>query len=212
MDGTLVDTEPYWHRAEFDLVAEHGGSWSEQQALELTGCALPVGAQRLQDAGVELPVPRIVDYLLGKVDAQVAREVPWRPGALDLLDSVVGAGIPCALVTMSYSVLAGAVTAHVPGAFTTLVTGDQVNRGKPDPEAYLVAAGRLGVAVGECVAIEDSPTGIAAALASGARTLGVEAVHPITPQPGLSRARSLLDVDLGVLRRLAAGEVLDLMR
>jgi beta-phosphoglucomutase-like phosphatase (HAD superfamily) len=75
-----------------------------------------------------------------------------------------------------------------------------------------VAAGRLGVAVGECVAIEDSPTGIAAALASGARTLGVEAVHPIAPQPGLSRARSLLDVDLGVLRRLAAGEVLDLMR
>jgi HAD superfamily hydrolase (TIGR01509 family) len=212
MDGTIVDTEPYWHEAEFALVAEHGGSWSHEQALELTGCELTFGAQRLQEAGVDLSVPRIVDYLLGKVSVAVAREVPWRPGALDLLGAVVAAGVPCALVTMSYSVLADAVVAHVPGAFRTLVTGDQVSRGKPDPEAYLMAAARLGVAIGECVAVEDSPTGIAAALASGARTLGVEAVHPIVEQPGLSRARSLTDVDLGVLRRLAAGEVVDLMR
>ncbi|WP_418277984.1 HAD family hydrolase [Isoptericola jiangsuensis] len=212
MDGTLVDTEPYWIRAEFDLVAAHGGEWSHEQALQLVGNELTVSAGRLQEAGVDLPVPRIVDHLLGKVRAQVAHEVPWRPGALDLLDAVVAAGVPCAMVTMSYSVLADAVAAQVPGAFTTLVTGDQVSRGKPDPEPYLVAAARLGVPIGDCVAIEDSATGITSALASGARTLGVEAVLPVEPRPGLSRARSLTDVDLGVLRRLAGGEVVDLLR
>jgi HAD superfamily hydrolase (TIGR01509 family) len=211
MDGTLVDTEPYWIRAEHELVAAHGGSWSHEQALELVGNPLTVSAELLQAAGVDLPVAGIVDHLLGKVRHQVDAEVPWRPGARELLAALGAAGVPCALVTMSYSVLADAVVAHVPGAFTTLVTGDQVSRGKPDPEPYLVAAARLGVAVGECVAIEDSPTGITSALAAGARTLGVEAVLPVEPRPGLSRAKSLVDVDLDVVRRIAGGEVVDLL-
>jgi HAD superfamily hydrolase (TIGR01509 family) len=211
MDGTLVDTEPYWIRAEHELVAAHGGSWSHEQALELVGNPLTVSAELLQAAGVDLPVAGIVDHLLGKVRHQVDVEVPWCPGARELLAALGAAGVPCALVTMSYSVLADAVVAHVPGAFTTLVTGDQVSRGKPDPEPYLVAAARLGVAVGECVAIEDSPTGITSALAAGTRTLGVEAVLPVEPRPGLSRAKSLVDVDLDVVRRIAGGEVVDLL-
>lgn len=209
MDGTLVDTEPYWIRAEHELVAAHGGSWSHEQALQLVGNPLTVSAKILQDAGVGLPVPEIVDRLLGTVRAQVAESVPWRPGARELLGELGDAGVPCALVTMSYSVLADAVVAHVPGAFATLVTGDQVTRGKPDPEPYLVAAERLDVEIADCVAIEDSPAGISSALAAGACTLGVEAVLPVPPREGLSRAGSLEHVDLDALRRIAAGEVLD---
>nr|WP_277210784.1 HAD family phosphatase [Isoptericola croceus] len=211
MDGTLVDTEPYWIAAEHELVAEHGGTWTHDQALQLVGNPLEVSAGVLRDAGVDLPVPEIVERLLTRVTAQVRDDVPWRPGARDLLDMLGGAGVRCALVTMSYAVLAEAVTAHVPGAFAVLVTGDQVERGKPDPEPYLVAARRLGVAAEDCVAIEDSPAGISSALAAGARTLGVEAVLPVEPRAGLSRARTLADVDLELLRRLAAGDVLDLV-
>lgn len=211
MDGTLVDTEPYWIAAEHELVAEHGGTWTHEQALQLVGNPLAVSAGVLRDAGVDLPVPEIVDRLLARVTAQVRDDVPWRPGARALLEVLADAGVPCALVTMSYTVLAEAVTAHVPGAFATLVTGDQVERGKPDPEPYLVAAHRLGVPPSECVAIEDSPTGVTSALAAGARTLGVEAVLPIEPRAGLSRAASLADVDLAFLRRMAAGEVLELV-
>lgn len=211
MDGTLVDTEPYWIAAEHELVAEHGGTWTHAQALQLVGNPLEVSAAVLQEAGVDLPVPEIVTRLLTRVTAQVHDGVPWRPGARELLGSLAEAGVPCALVTMSYAVLAEAVTAHVPGAFATLVTGDQVTRGKPDPEPYLVAARRLGVRVEDCVAIEDSPAGIGSALAAGARTLGVEAVLPVEPREGLSRAVTLADVDLAVVRRLAAGEVLELV-
>ncbi|PRZ03431.1 HAD superfamily hydrolase (TIGR01509 family) [Isoptericola sp. CG 20/1183] len=211
MDGTLVDTEPYWIAAEHELVAEHGGTWTHAQALQLVGNPLEVSAAVLRDAGVDLPVAQIVERLLTRVTAQVRDDVPWRPGARALLDALAAADVPCALVTMSYTVLAEAVTAHVPGAFATLVTGDQVARGKPDPEPYLVAARRLGVRPSECVAIEDSPTGLTSALAAGARTLGVEAVLPIEAREGLSRAASLTDVDLAFLRRMAAGEVLDLV-
>ncbi|WTM18175.1 HAD family phosphatase [Isoptericola halotolerans] len=211
MDGTLVDTEPYWIAAEHELVAEHGGTWTHAQALQLVGNPLEVSAGVLQEAGVDLPVPEIVSWLLTRVTAQVHDGVPWQLGARELLASLADAGVPCALVTMSYAVLAEAVTAHVPGAFATLVTGDQVTRGKPDPEPYLVAARRLGVRVEDCVAIEDSPAGIGSALAAGARTLGVEAVLPVEPRDGLSRAASLADIDLAVVRRLAAGEVLELV-
>ncbi len=96
------------------------------------------------------------------------------------------------------------------GAFRAVVTGDEVSRGKPDPEPYLTAAERLGVEPAACVAIEDSPTGIASARAAGVPTLGVEAVVPVPRQDGLSRAASLTDVDPATLGRIASGEVLDL--
>jgi HAD superfamily hydrolase (TIGR01509 family) len=211
MDGTLVDTEPYWIRAEHELVDEFGGSWSHEQALQLVGNPLLVSAEVLRDAGVALEPEQIVTRLLRQVVAQVRESVPWRPGAVELLTTLRDAGVPCALVTMSYAALADEVVARCPaGAFATRVTGDQVTRGKPDPEPYLVAARRLGVDPARCVAIEDSPTGIASAGAAGTPTLGVEAVVPLPRTDGLSRASSLTQIDLEALARIGAGEVLDL--
>jgi HAD superfamily hydrolase (TIGR01509 family) len=210
MDGTLVDTEPYWIAAEHALVEAHGGTWSHEQALQLVGSSLPASARVLQAAGVALEVEEIVAWLNDQVVAGIQRHVPWRPGARELLASLAGAGVPCALVTMSYQKLASVVADLTDGALLTVVAGDDVEHGKPHPEAYLTAAARLGVPIESCVAIEDSPTGIAAALASGARTLGVEAVLPVAPAPGLSRAKSLLDVGLDTIARIHAGEVLEL--
>jgi HAD superfamily hydrolase (TIGR01509 family) len=211
MDGTLVDTEPYWIAAEHELVEAHGGTWSHEQALQLVGNPLLVSAQVLHDAGVALEPAQIVDRLLERVIAQVRVRVPWQPGALELLGALAEAGVPCALVTMSYASLAEEVVAQGPAdAFRTLVTGDQVTEGKPHPEPYLTAAARLGVDPAACVAVEDSPTGIASAMAAGARTLGVEAVVPVPRLAGLSRAASLTKVDVATMARIAAGEVLDL--
>ncbi|MFC8921736.1 HAD family hydrolase [Cellulosimicrobium sp. NPDC057127] len=213
MDGTLVDTEPYWIAAEHELVEAHGGTWTHEDAMQLVGNPLLTSAQILRDrGGVDLPVEEIVRYLLGRVIEQVQVEVPWQPGARELLGQLRDAGVPCALVTMSYRELAGPVAALAPDdAFAVLVCGDEVERGKPDPEPYLVAAERLGVDVTRCVAIEDSPAGIASARASGAATLGVEAVVPVEPAPGLSRAPSLELVDLAMLARIVGGDPVDLL-
>ncbi|MBD7981834.1 HAD family hydrolase [Oerskovia merdavium] len=212
MDGTLVDTEPYWIAAEHELVEAHGGTWSHEQALQMVGNPLTESAKILQDAGVDLPSEQIIDFLISRVIEQVRVEVPWQPGARELLAELRERGVPCALVTMSYRSLAEQVVQMAPvGSFVTLVCGDEVTHGKPHPEPYLAAAERLGVDVTRCVAIEDSPTGIASARAAGAATLGVEAVVPVPVLPGLSRTPSLALVDVDALSRILAGDVVDLI-
>jgi HAD superfamily hydrolase (TIGR01509 family) len=212
MDGTLIDTEPYWMAAETELVEAHGGTWRHEDALQMIGSPLLPAAEVLRGRGVDLPAEQIVDYLIGRVAEEVEREVPWQPGARELLTALAAAGVPCALVTMSYRRLADVLVAAAPaGVFGVVVAGDDVTHGKPHPEAYLTAARLLGVDVQDCVAVEDSPTGIASALASGARTVGVEAMLPVAPAPGLSRVTSLADLDLVDLARVAEGSVLDLI-
>jgi len=212
MDGTLIDTEPYWMAAETELVEAHGGSWGHEQGLAMVGQPLLVSARILREHGVDLPPEQIVDFLLGRVVEEVERHVPWQPGARELLVALADAGVPCALVTMSYRSLADTFVAAAPaGVFGTVVTGDAVTHGKPHPEAYLTAAARLGVDPARCVAVEDSPAGIGSAMAAGARTIGVEAMLPVDPRPGLSRVASLADLGLADLARVADGDVLDLI-
>lgn len=210
LDGTLVNSEPYWMAAETELVAAHGGSWSYEDGLALVGRPLLESARIIAERGpVPLPAATIVDHLVAGVAARLAAAVPWQPGARELLADLRAAGVPCAMVTMSYRVLAEAVTAGAPGLFDVLVCGDEVTHGKPHPEPYLRAAQALGVDVARCVAVEDSRPGIASALASGARTVGVEVVVPVEPAPGLSRVASLTQLDLDALRAVVAGEVID---
>jgi len=210
MDGTLVDTEPYWIAAENELVEAHGGLWSHEDALGLVGNALPESAEILRAHGVDLPVEAILDFLVARVAEAVAVRVPWQPGALALLSELAAAGVPCALVTMSYRSLTTALVAAAPaGVFGAVVAGDDVTFGKPHPESYLLAAAQLGVDVRRCVAIEDSPPGIASALAAGARTIGIEVVVPVPPQPGLSRIGSLTELTLADLGRIAQGAIVD---
>jgi HAD superfamily hydrolase (TIGR01509 family) len=174
MDGTIVDTEPYWMVAEQELVGSFGGTWTHEDGLRLVGNGLPDSARILQEAGVDLPVAEIVDRLSDRVMEQIRVEVPWRPGARELLREIREAGIPTALVTMSIGRMAHQVAAAVPfDAFDHVVAGDDVTHSKPHPEAYLTAAGLLGVDIRDCVAVEDSAPGVASAVASGATVVAV---------------------------------------
>jgi HAD superfamily hydrolase (TIGR01509 family) len=181
MDGTLVDTEPYWIEAEYELVAEHGGTWSREHALNLVGNDLLLSGAYIRDhGGVDLEPAEIVDRLLDGVIARIRRSVPWRPGAVELLAGLKAAGIPCALVTMSYQKFVAPVLAALPaGTFTAVVTGDAVTVGKPHPEPYLTAAAVLGVDPRHCLAIEDSNTGAKSAVAAGCTVLVVPNHVPV---------------------------------
>jgi HAD superfamily hydrolase (TIGR01509 family) len=204
MDGTLVDTEPYWISAEYALVESFGGRWSDEHAHAIVGKALLDSAQYIRrHGGVDLEPVEIVDRMLVDVIAATRREIPWRPGARALLAQLSDAGIPCALVTMSYDPLARTITEQLPpGTFATLVTGDQVIDGKPHPEAYLTAMDRLGVSPARSVAIEDSPTGVASAEAAGALVVAVPHQVPIPPAPGRVLVDSLCGLDVATLGEL----------
>ena len=186
MDGTLVDTEPYWIEEETLLVTEYGGTWTEADAHSLVGNELITSANYIRDVGgVPLPAEEIIDRLLERIIVRVHEHMPWRPGARELLAELQVRQVPCALVTMSYQSLAQAVLAALPaGTFRTVVAGDDVTHGKPHPEPYLLAADRLGLAPAQCVAIEDSLTGVTSAEAAGVPVLAVEHLVPIPPAPG----------------------------
>ncbi len=147
MDGTLVDTEPAWVAAEYRLAEQYGGTWDDRHALNLVGNdLLDSGIYIREHMGIDLTPERIVDLLLDDVVAQVERAVPFRPGARELLDELKAAGVPLALVTMSYARFVDPVLAALPpGLFDEVVTGDAVSRGKPHPEPYLTAARLLDV-------------------------------------------------------------------
>jgi beta-phosphoglucomutase-like phosphatase (HAD superfamily) len=175
MDGTLVDTESHWIGAETDLVAEYGTSvWTHELAMQYVGSGLAAMSAALQRAGVQLTIPEIIDEVSDRVMRSLDGVVPWRPGALELLREAVDSGLPTALVTMSTTRMAGFIAQAMPfTAFDLIVSGDDVAHPKPAPDAYLLGAERLGVDIRACVAIEDSPTGLRAAVASGAVAIGV---------------------------------------
>ncbi|MER3386702.1 MAG: HAD family phosphatase [Microcella pacifica] len=174
MDGTIVDTEPYWMRAEIDLVTSHGGTWTEADGMQLVGSGLVQSARILQQAGVALPEEAIIDALTDRVMAQIEQAVPWRPGARELIEQLRAAGIPIALVTMSIRRMALQVaTAIGDDVFDAVVAGDDVTNPKPHPEPYLRAAELLGVDIADCVALEDSQFGLVSAVSSGAATIGI---------------------------------------
>ncbi|HEX7834904.1 MAG TPA: HAD family phosphatase [Pseudolysinimonas sp.] len=192
MDGTLVDTEPYWLTAETALVESYGGVWSTEDGLQLVGSSMERSALILQSRGVDLGVDELVGRLTDRVLEQIRIAVPWRPGARELLSALREAGVPTALVTMSI----GRMAEHVAGAlgftgFDAVVSGDQVSSGKPDPECYLLAAELLGVDPARSVAIEDSEYGVAAAVASGMATIAVPLHVPLPPSPAYTLWDSL---------------------
>jgi beta-phosphoglucomutase-like phosphatase (HAD superfamily) len=80
-----------------------------------------------------------------------------------------------------------------------------VGHGKPDPEPYLKAAALLGASPPCCVALEDSPNGVASAEAAGCTLVAVPSLVPILARPGRVVARSLAEVDVAMLRTLVAG-------
>jgi HAD superfamily hydrolase (TIGR01509 family) len=175
MDGTLVGTEPYWIASEFDLAERYGAPWSREHALNLVGKDLLVAGRYIRDhMGIELTPEAIVDALLDGVVARVREQVPWRPGALDVLALLRDAHVPCGLVTMSYQRFVAPILEHLPPeTFRAVVTGDSILQGKPHPEPYLTAAAALGVRPEDCVAIEDSTTGVMSAESAGCRVLVV---------------------------------------
>jgi len=189
LDGTIVDTEPYWIQAEKDLVREHGGTWTDEDAVELVGQALPYSARRLQQAGVSLNVEEIISALTQKVAARISKLVPWRPGSRELLEELAAAGIPCAMVTMSTGPLARLVAGQLPeGTFHLLVTGEMVQRGKPHPEPYQLAFDQLaaavpGLAKARCAALEDSYPGYTSAHAAGLAAVAIPHITALPADP-----------------------------
>ncbi|MGY4712099.1 HAD family hydrolase [Mycolicibacterium sp. CBM1] len=178
MDGTLVDSEKLWDVAINELYARHDRVLApEVREATVGGSAEGVIRIVFDDLGLE-PDPRrmaeVTDWIHDYVADLFTTGLPWCAGARELLDALLDAGVPMALVTNTRRQLTeNALNSIGRHYFSVTVCGDEVTHGKPAPDIYLRAAELLGLRAGDCLAIEDSTTGTAAAEAAGCPVLVV---------------------------------------
>ncbi|WP_031161566.1 HAD family hydrolase [Streptosporangium roseum] len=206
MDGLLVDSEKIWFQVESEVMERLGGAWGPADQERLVGGSMPSAvAYMLTASGASAHPDDVAAWMLEGMTHRLAGGVEMMPGAAGLLAAVRRAGLPTALVTSSVRPIAEACLKGIGrDNFDHVVTGDDVMRTKPHPEPYLTATRLLGVAAARCVALEDSPNGVTAATAAGCRVVAVPSVLPIPAAPGRLVVNSLHEVDVDVLRVLAA--------
>lgn len=165
MDGTLVDTEGLWWQAVASVAASLGRPLTPADAADVLGRTAGDVATHL------LGHPGAADRLTDAFAARVAASVTIMPGARELLSGLAAAAIPTALVSASERRVIDLVLPRLGHPFDLVIANEDTARGKPYPDPYLEATRRLGAAPARCVAIEDSPTGVAAATAAGCHVL-----------------------------------------
>jgi HAD superfamily hydrolase (TIGR01509 family) len=180
MDGTLIDSEGLWLDAEIAVMESLGAIWSESDQAHCLGGPLErVADYMLERSGSPVTSEAVGLMLLDEMERRL-RDSPlaWRPGARALLVECRDAGVPTALVSASWNRLIDAVSDKIRTdigmtPFDVVVAGDDVANSKPHPEPYLAASAALGVPPIDCLALEDSPTGVRSAVAAGCRVVAV---------------------------------------
>ena len=210
MDGTLVDSEKLWTIALDDYAAHRGGSLSPQVREDMVGSNM-TRSMRLLLADLGLPegpseIAGAASWVARRMTRLFGEGLPWRPGAQEALRRTKEQGLPTALVTSTIRPLTDmALDTLGHDSFDVTVCGDEVDgKNKPDPEPYLKAARLLGVDPADCVAVEDSPTGVASAEAAGCAVLAIPCEVPLEDGPRRTLRHSLTDVDFAALGDLLA--------
>jgi HAD superfamily hydrolase (TIGR01509 family) len=196
-DGLLLDTESVWTRAEQDLFASRGREFSPADKRELVGTSAAVAgevlARRLAEPGRAL---ELIEELNALVVAELEHGVEAMIGARELLERLRRRGTPIGLVSNSpfAFVQRSLELVGFEDCFDVVLSAHEVAAPKPAPDPYLEACRRLGVEPGpDVVALEDSPTGVAAARAAGLTVIGVPSLEGVALEQAHHLAESLID-------------------
>jgi HAD superfamily hydrolase (TIGR01509 family) len=198
MDGTLIDSEPLWLKAEIEVMAEVGCHWDEQDQINCLGGPAERTERYMQERSQNIkPYGYFIDRLHEVMRARISNELDLIPNALSLLKECKDAGIKTALVTASSRDLMTIVLKRFPiGTFDVVVSGDDVEKSKPDPAPYLLAAKQLSVDISKCLVLEDSLTGVQSGLSSGAKVIGIPHLVQMSEHPNLRVISSLDEITL----------------
>jgi HAD superfamily hydrolase (TIGR01509 family) len=184
LDGVIVDTEQVWDRERRAYVAAHGGTWEDDATRAMQGMSSAEWAAYLRDElGAEGDPAEISRAVAGGVVDEVRRHLPLLPGAAEAVRRLAERW-PLGLASSANREVIDAVLdgAQLTACFRATVSSEEVPRGKPAPDVYLDAAGRLGVAPTVCAAVEDSSNGLRAAHAAGMIVIATPN-HAFPPAP-----------------------------
>ncbi|MFH8474883.1 HAD family hydrolase [Streptomyces sp. NPDC018000] len=204
MDGTLVDTEGLWRQTVEEEARKLGLGLDDEGIAFVLGRSVKDSAEYLASfTGGRADVNRLCDTLEHRFAQLVEHQIVPLPGALRLLDTLHAAGVPTALVSASpRSIVDTVLDTLGRHRFVTSFAAGETPETKPAPDPYQAAMAALGVGPAHCVAVEDTPTGVASAEAAGCAVVAVPSLADIVPAPRRTVARSLLDVDLDLLRSM----------
>ncbi|MEU1197731.1 HAD family phosphatase [Streptomyces sp. NPDC005813] len=204
MDGTLVDTEGFWWDVEVEVFKALGHTLDESWRHVVVGGPMTRSAGFLIEAtGADIPLAELTVLLNDGFEDRIGHSLPLMPGAARLLAELAAHEIPTALVSASHRRIIDRILGSLgPQYFALSVAGDEVERTKPFPDPYLLAAAGLGADPARCAVVEDTATGVAAAEAAGCRVVAVPSVAPIAPAAGRTVVNSLEQVDLPFLHGL----------
>jgi HAD superfamily hydrolase (TIGR01509 family) len=201
LDGVIVDSEIWWDEVRTRFATEHGRSWTEEDRRAVMGANSRQWSatmrERLRlDLGDPAIEAAIVDGVVARFEAEGA---PTIEGAVEAVRRIA-AEWPVAVASSAHrAVIDAALRATgLEALFEVVVSSDEVGRGKPEPDVYLEAARRLGVAPERCLVVEDSMNGVRAARSAGMTVVLVPNLS-VPPAPGTAE---LADVELGSLAEL----------
>lgn len=205
MDGLMFETESIHYREAEILLNRRGFAYTEQLFLDTLGCPPEPCFRKF-----------IETYTLPETWEELAKEseniflellqngCEYMPGLCGLLDALDAARIPKCVATSSSKRVADAILTKddIAKRFSFVLTCEDIVRGKPDPQIYLLAAERLGIQPGELAVFEDSSAGVASAKGAGAACIALRAEHNKNADlSGADLVVSALDAE-GVLERI----------
>jgi len=198
MDGTLIDSEPLWLEAEIEIMEELGCNWDQQDQINCLGGPIDKTENYMQDRSNNIkPFGYFTKKLDDVMEQKLSTKLDLIPNALEIINECKRSELKIALVTASSGRLLRAVLKRFPvGIFDTVVSYDDVERSKPDPEPYLLAAKTLGVDITNCVVLEDSLTGVQSGLSAGAQVIGIPHLVKMPSNPNLRVVESLSEINM----------------
>jgi HAD superfamily hydrolase (TIGR01509 family) len=201
MDGTLIDSEPLWLQAEIEIMAELGCHWDQQDQINCLGGPMERTEKYMQERSNNVkPYGYFEKKLDELMEYKLSQDLELIPNAKELLEDCKSAGLKIALVTASTGKQMRSVLTRFPkDFFDAAVSRDDVEKSKPDPAPYLLAAKLLGVKNEFCVVFEDSPTGVLSGLRSGAQVIGIPHLSQIPPHENLRIIGAIADVNFSQL-------------
>lgn len=177
LDGTLIDSMGLWGQVDVDYLARYGLEVPEGLQEDIEGLSVIQTAQYFQETfGIEDSIEQMIADWNDMAFLKYRQEVSLKEGVLEFLDYLQSQNIVCGIATSNTSELAetALLTHGILDAFEVVITGEDIENGKPGPDIYLEAAARLGVLPENCLVFEDIPAGIIAGRAAGMKVCAVE--------------------------------------
>jgi HAD superfamily hydrolase (TIGR01509 family) len=203
LDGVLADSEPWWNQIDAKLLAEYGVSYRGEYHRNVLGVSYRLAVEFYKNA---FHISASVEELMrrrGEIATDFfANRVSLFPSAKTTLEQLREMKLQLAVATSSVSASARPFLERtgIRSLFSVVVTGDEVQQGKPHPEIYLRAAKKLGISPDACLVIEDALAGIAAAKAAKMRVAAIPDTRFVDPREYEMKA----DYVLGSLSEIPA--------